>query len=313
MKAIPLYLRKKIVKAAEQCGSNSAVARRFGVSEGVVRRYRKLAEKDALEPKPPAGGSRSKLTDKDRKRLLKEVDKHPDATLSELIDACGLTVSTSTVCRELKKLDRPRKRKVPRAAEQQEPEVQARRDAWAEMTETMDYESLIFVDETSIATNMTKTYGRAPAGDPVYTDTPHRNYKTLTVLSGMRLDGSDVLPTSVYSGGTTTDRMVEYINGPLSEVLHPGDVVVADNLAAHKANRVAEALGEQNAEIWFLPPYSPDLNPIERMFSKIKGHLKKAKAKTVETLKRALDEALENVTDSDIYNWFVHSTYFEPA
>ncbi len=164
MKAIPLYRRKKIVKAAEEGKTNVAVAQRFGVSEGVVRRYRKLAKEDALAPKRPTGGSPPKLTDKNRKQLLKEVDKQPEATLSELIDACGLKVSESTVCRELKKLNRPRKRKVPRATKQNEPKVLAQRDAWAERTETMDYESLIVVDETAIATNRTKPYGRAPAG-----------------------------------------------------------------------------------------------------------------------------------------------------
>lgn len=127
----------------------------------------------------------------------------------------------------------------------------------------------------------------------------------------MRLGGSDEIPLLVYKGGTTTDRMVEYITGPLSEVLQPGDIVVADGLASHKAHRVADALAEQDAEIWLLPPYSPELNPIERMWSKLKTGLRSAKAKTVERLRTALDEAVETVADIDIRNWFAHSNYLE--
>ena len=309
MQALPTYRRLKIVEAVDAGGTVATVAKRFAVSETTVRNYLKLREQGSLEPKPPSGGRKPTLSDKDRKRLLDAVDKRPDATLAELGEECRLGVSESTVCRELQKLDRPRKRKVPRAAEQDEARIRRERTAWVGQTDGVDPHRLIFVDETATATNMTRRHGRAPQGERVYTNVPYRNYKTLTVLGGMRLDGAGALPTMVYAGGTTTDRMVEYVTGPLRDVLKPNDIVVADKLTAHRANRVSETLAEQGAEIWLLPSYSPDLNPIERLWSKIKEILRAAKAKTVDHLKAALEAALEDVTNSDINNWFAHSNY----
>lgn len=313
MKPIPTYRRRKIVAAVDAGESVAEVAARFEISETALRNYLKRRDEGCLAPKPPSGGPEPKLTDKDRQRLRKAVDKQPDATLAELIEKCGLEVSETTVCRELKKLDRPRKRKVPRASEQDEAKVQRQRTQWTIQIDKVDPRRLVFVDEMGISTHMTRRYGRAAGGLPVYTDVPYRHYKTLTVLGGMRLAGGDALPTLVYPGGTTTDRMVEYVSGPLSTVLKPGDIVVADNLAAHKANRVSEALAEQEAEIRLLPPYSPDLNPIERLWSKIKTTLRAAKARTVDRLEQALADALKGITNSDIRNWFAHSDYLQPA
>lgn len=309
MEPIPTYMRERMVNAVKEGASPAEVARRFAVSHTTVHNFVKLAEEGALEPKPHSGGPDTSLDEADRERLVEAVDKQPDATLEELADECDLDVSLSTVSRELAKLDRPRKRKVPRAGEQSEERVQKQRLQWQTDTSDVDANRLVFVDETGIATNMTRRYGRAPLGARIYTDEPYRHYKSLTVLGGMRLGGSEEIPTTVYEGGTTTDRMVEYITGPLSEVLQPGDIVVADRLAAHTANRVSDALAEQDADIWLLPPYSPDLNPIERLWSKIKTTLRAAKATTTAALRNALTTALQAITNSDIENWIAHSDY----
>jgi transposase len=309
MDPIPTYLRERMVNAVREGASMAAVARRFDVSHTTVSNFVRLAEEGSLVPKPRSGGPGTELDDDDRERLVETVDQHPDATLEELVEMCDLHVSISTVSRELKKLDRPRKRKVPRASEQSEERVQAARRQWRADTRSLDAKRLVFVDETGIATNMTRAYGRAPANVPVYADVPYRHYKSLTVLGGMRLGGSDQIPTMVYEGGTTTDRMVDYITGPLSAVLERGDVVVADRLAAHTARRVADALAERNAQIRLLPPYSPDLNPIERMWSKLKVGFRAAKARTVDRLRGVLANALKTVTNADIHNWIAHSDY----
>ena len=265
MEPIPTYLRERMVKAVDDGASVAEVARRFDVSETAVWNFVHLAEEgQSLEPKPRSGGPKPKLNEEDRQNLVDAVDEDPDATLEELIERCDLDVSDSTVSRELQRLDRPRKRKVPRASEQDEKKTQRQRQQWRAKTKDVDPKRLIFVDETGISTKMTRRYGRAPANQRVYTDVPYRHYKNLTVLGGIRLGGREEIPTLVYQGGTTTERMLEYIHGPLAAVLRPQDIVVADNLAAHKANKVAEALQEYEAEIWLLPPYSPDLNPIER-------------------------------------------------
>jgi transposase len=312
MEPIPTYRRKKIVAAVDRGLSVAEVAKRFEISETTVRNYLKLRESGSLEPKPRSGGPKPSLNDDDRERLLAAVGARPDATLAELNETCQFDVSEATICRELQKLDRPRKRKVPRASEQSEERIQKQRVEWVARTEEIHPEQFIFVDESGISTHMTKRYGRAPQGLPVFTDVPMRHYESLSVLSGIRLGGCDELPTLVYPGGTTTERMLEYIDGPLDAVLQPGDIVVADNLAAHKAKRVAAALDERGASIWHLPSYSPDLNPIERLWSKIKTSLRSAKAKTVDRLKAALSAALNTITNQDIYDWFLHSNYLEP-
>lgn len=309
MEPIPTYMRQRMVDAVNEGSTPAEVARRFAVSHTTVHNFVKRAEAGSLEPKPHSGGPDTELDDADRERLLEAVDEQPDATLEELAEICELDVSTSTISRELAKRDRPRKRKVPRAGEQSEERVQEQRQQWESRTSDVDAKRLVFVDETGIATNMTRRYARAPVGARVYTDVPFRHYKSLTVLGGMRLGGSEEIPKMVYQGGTTTDRMVEYITGPLREVLGPGDIVVADRLAAHTANRVSDALAEQDAQIWLLPPYSPDLNPIERLWSKIKTTLRAAKATTTDRLRKVLDTALETITNSDIKNWIAHSNY----
>jgi transposase len=313
MDPIPTYLRERMVKAVEEGASVAEVASRFAVSDNTVRNFVRLAKEGALKPKPRSGGPGTALDEADRERLVEAVDQRPDATLQELVDECGLNVSISTVSRELAKLDRPRKRKVRRASEQSEKAVQKQRRQWRSETRRVDAKHLVFVDETAIATNMTRAYGRAPANERVYTDVSYRQYESLTVLGAMRLGGAGDFPTMVYKGGTTTDRMVEYVAGPLGEVLRPGDIVVADRLGAHTAKRVAEAIAEQKAEIRLLPPYSPDLNPIERLWSKTKTFLRAAKATTVDGLRSVLQKALKTVANSDIRNWIAHSNYLVPT
>jgi len=313
MEPVPRFLRERILETVDRGASVAATARRFCLSETTIRNWLELRENGLLEPKPPSGGPEPSLNDEDRQRLLKAVDEHPDATLKQLKEICRLDVSESTLCRELQMLDRSRKRKVPRAAERNDERIQQQRAEWISVTEEIDPQRFVFLDQCGISTNMTKSYARAASGQRVFTDVPHRHYESLTVLGAVRLDGSDEMPTMAYPGGTTTERMLEYIHGPLGAVLRPGDIVVADNLAAHKSHRVASALAEHQATIWHLPSYSPDLNPIERLWGKIKDRLRAAKATTVASLQKALSAALHAITDQDIYNWFLHSNYLEPA
>lgn len=184
MDPIPTYLREQMVAAVHDGATAAEGARQYGVSDTSVRNFVQQAAAGSLKPKPRSGGPKPALDDEDRQRLLEAVDEQPDATLEELVETCGLVVSISTVCRELRKLDRPRKRKVPRASEQSEEQVQKQRTQWRSDTRDLDANRLVFLDEMGIATNLTRAYGRAPASVPVYTDVPFRNYKSLTVLGG---------------------------------------------------------------------------------------------------------------------------------
>lgn len=166
---------------------------------------------------------------------------------------------------------------------------------------------LIFIDESGAKTNMTRLYGRAPRGQRVVDATPHGHWTTTTMISALRVDGStaDMVIESATDGAT----FLAYVQQVLGPTLKRGDLVIMDNLAAHKMAAVVKAIAATGAEAKFLPPYSPDLNPIEKMWSKIKAYLRKTKARTKEALWTAIGAALATVTASDARGWFTSCGY----
>jgi transposase len=185
--------------------------------------------------------------------------------------------------------------------------VQARREAWREQTADLDLRRLVFIDESGAKTNMTRLYGRACGGQRVVDAAPRGQWHTTTMLSSMRLDGST--EALVVEGPTDAAVFQAYVEQVLAPRLRPGDIVVLDNLAPHKAPAALAALAAAGAQVWFLPPYSPDLNPIEKMWSKVKAFLRKAEARTEEALFAAIAAALETITASDAANWFTSCGY----
>ncbi len=156
-------------------------------------------------------------------------------------------------------------------------------------------------------TNMTRLYGRAKAGKRVVDNVPAGHWCTTTMISSVRLDDSTAC--MVVDGATTKDIFEAYIKQILVPALKAGDVVVLDNLSAHKSQQVRELIKSVGAELWYLPAYSPDLNPIENMWSKIKSILRALKARTEEALILAIAKALEMVTASDVKGWFESCGY----
>jgi transposase len=203
----------------------------------------------------------------------------------------------------------PSKKKSLRAAEQDRPDVKALREAWREKAAGVDLRRLVFLDESGAKTNMTRLYGRSFDGQRVTDRAPHGHWCTTTMLSSVRLDGSTA--PMVIEGPTDADVFEAYVEQVLAPSLGPGDIVVMDNLSPHKTSAVAEAIEATGAEVWFLPPYSPDLNPIEKMWSKIKAFLRKAKARTYEALVGAIGAALATVTASDAFHWFQSCGYIQ--
>lgn len=171
----------------------------------------------------------------------------------------------------------------------------------------MNLSRLVFVDESGAKTNMTRLYGRAIAGQRAVDNTTSGHWCTTTMISSVRLDGSTAC--MVVDGATTKDIFEAYIKQILAPSLKAGDVVVLDNLAAHKNQQVRELIKSVGAELWYLPAYSPDLNPIEKMWSKIKSILRTLKARTEESLIYAIAKALEMVTASDAKGWFESCGY----
>jgi len=165
----------------------------------------------------------------------------------------------------------------------------------------------IFVDESAVNTAMTRRYGRAPRGERAHDSAP-RNYGTHTsVIGAMGLRG--LVAALTVEGAVDTEVFNAYAERVLGPRLRGGDVVVLDNLTAHRASRIEEVAAERGAQVLWLPPYSPDYSPIEQCWSKIKTYLRGAKARSRDQLEGALATALGLVTKSDIRGWFKHCGY----
>jgi transposase len=194
-----------------------------------------------------------------------------------------------------------------RAREQLDPEVIAQRREWAEWMGAVDPDRFVFLDESHAKTTMTRRYGRAPRGERVVDHVPAGKYHATTMLGALRHDGT--IAAMVYEGGTDVSVMQAFAEGDLRRILRPKDIVVMDNLSAHKDASVVAAIESAGAIVCFLPPYSPDLNPIEKMWSKVKEVLRSLKARTAEALLDAIGVALRSVTITDAEGWFAHSGY----
>lgn len=199
------------------------------------------------------------------------------------------------------------KKKSLRAAEQDRPDVKAQREAWWKWAGEVDLRRLHFLDESGAKTNMTRRYGRSFNGHRVVDATPHGHWCTTTMLSSIRLDGT--MAAMVIEGATDAAVFLAYVTQVLIPTLRPGDIVVMDNLSPHKSASIVDAIEAAGAEVWFLPPYSPDFNPIEKMWSKIKAFLRAVKARTYEALLEAIAAALKTITASDAIGWFESCGY----
>jgi transposase len=296
-------LRQRIVDTVSRGdGTIRQVAERFLVSIAFVTRLLQLYRSTgSVEPRPHGGGNPAVLTPEDLQRLREFIGQQPDATLEECRTHLGASCSLMTLSRALSQLGLPRKKKVPRAQEQDRPDVQEQRREFCEGLAGVDPQRLVFVDECGANTAMTRTYGRAPVGQRVDTNTPG-HWESITLISGMRLSG--VTATLAFPGATNTDVFETYVAEVLVPELKPGDVVIWDNLKPHESEEAIEAVEAAGAEVVPLPPWSPDLTPIEEMISKVKGSLRSAAARTKETVYAAFGSALHDVTLENIAGWF---------
>jgi len=166
---------------------------------------------------------------------------------------------------------------------------------------------LIFLDESGAKTNLTRLCGRAPKGQRVHAHSPQGHWNTTTILGAIRLDGSTACMTT--DGAADTEVFRAYVREVLCPTLRPGELVIMDNLAPHKSEPTLALIRQAGAQILFLPPYSPDLNPIEKMWSKVKNYLRQAEARTEAGLLAAIGAALASVTRQDAMNWFAYCGY----
>jgi transposase len=185
--------------------------------------------------------------------------------------------------------------------------VRAQRDSWRESQPWMDPSRLVFVDETWASTAMARRYGRAPAGQRLVEPIPHGHWKVTTLVAALRVGG--LVAPMTCDGAINGDLFVAYVEQVLVPELRPGDVVVMDNLSSHKRAGVRAAVEGAGCQLLYLPAYSPDLNPIESAFSKLKALLRKARERTVAGLQRFLCFCAEAFRPEECANYFAHCGY----
>ncbi len=190
------------------------------------------------------------------------------------------------------------------AAEQLRPDVQRRRVNFYIASRFADPQSLVFLDESAAQSNMTRLYGRSPLGERCRVRMPYGHWKTTTLLSAIRMDRVIESATVIYDGPMNAVTFEGYIEQYLVPALRPGDVVIMDNLPSHKSEATRLLIESAEATLWYLPPYSPDLNPIEKLWSKVKSWLRRLSPSHFHAVGESLVEALRHVTPQECKNYF---------
>jgi transposase len=201
-------------------------------------------------------------------------------------------------------------KKTAHASEQARADIKEQREAWFDSQLDLDPEKLIFIDETWTTTNMARKNGRASKGERLRAGVPHGHWKTTTFVAGLRLTG--MAAPMVLDGPINGQWFQAYVDQVLVPTLSPGDIVVMDNLGSHKGAGVRKAIEAVGATLLYLPPYSPDFNPIENAFSKLKALLRKAAERTVEGLWNRIGELLKEFSPTECANFFAAAGY-EPV
>ena len=182
-----------------------------------------------------------------------------------------------------------------------------RRARWRRHQGKLDPARLVFIDETWAKTNMTRTHGRCARGQRLVARVPHGHWRTLTFLAALRADRIDA--PCVFDGPINGRSFQAYVEQVLVPTLRPGDIVVMDNLGSHKGQAARRAIRNAGAHLFFLPPYSPDLNPIEQVFAKLKALLRKAAERTVEATWRRIGTLLDAFTPDECARYVANAGY----
>lgn len=185
--------------------------------------------------------------------------------------------------------------------------MKAARENWLDGQDDLDPERLIFVDESGLSTKMARLRGWAPKGERCRAAIPHGHWKTTTFVSGFTLAG--FVAPMLLDGPMDGESFLAWVEQMLAPTLRDDDIVVMDNLAAHKVAGVRQAIEAYGAELRYLPPYSPDFNPIENAFAKFKAHVRKSAARTLDALERAAANALQQFKPDECANFFAHTGY----
>jgi len=198
-------------------------------------------------------------------------------------------------------------KKTGHAEEQEREDVAEARAAWRADQHKLEPSRLVFLDESGVNTKMARRQGRAPKGQRLVASIPHGHWSTNTFIAGLRHDG--IVAPWLLNGPMNGDAFLTYIATQLAPCLTPGDIVIMDNLSTHKIKGVRETIEARGARLLYLPPYSPDLNPIEMVFAKLKALLRKAAERTEDGICERIGQLLETFTPQECSNYLNHAGY----
>ena len=301
--------RGEVLAACDTNEERHAIALRFEVSESWLRRIQQQRrETGQVAPKKAARRQPKWRLGRLACREDRRSARHLSARAASRIEAgaWGRGLPGDDLCR-LSSARAVAKKKTLIASEQDRPDVVERRAAWRVSQELIDPAQVVFIDETWAKTNMTRTYGRSELGTRLVEKTPCGRWQTTTFLGALRAEGF-IAPLTV-EGSINGELFRAWVEQHLAPVLKTGDIVVMDNLSSHKVAGVRKAIEAAGAELRYLPPYSPDLNPIELAFSKLKKLLRDGAERTVNKLWKLCGGALDQFTESECRNYFQHCGY----
>jgi len=300
-------LRIRVIKAVVEDGlSRNEAARIFRVGIASAIRWVKAFEETRRTAALPVGGDRRSVLKPHRDWLLelrrKENDLTLDAIAERLLRTHGVEADKSMLSRFFATEGISFKKTV-HASEQKRPDVAERREAWRQMQRSFGGR-LIFLDETWTTTAMTRRYAWADVGARAIGHAPNGHWKTTTFLAGLTCEG--LIAPFVLDGPINAECFLAYVEQILAPVLREGDTVILDNLSSHKNEQATRLIASAGARLLFLPPYSPDLNPIEMAFAKFKELLRQAEARTVDALWDLIGRTLNLFTPEECVNYIRH-------
>jgi len=309
-KPYSIDLRERVVAAVETGGmSCHRAAAQFGVGiSTAINWVRRLRETGSVAP-GKMGGHKPKSISGEHRAWLLERTREKDFTqrglVAELAER-GLKVDYRTVW-SFVHAEKLSFKKTVAAGERDRPDVARRRAQWVKYQNKIAPERLVFIDETWTKTNMAPRRGWAPLGMRLAAKVPHGHWNTTTFLAALRHDRIDA--PWLLDGPIDGESFQLYVEKVLLPTLRPGDIVIMDNLGSHKGKAVRRLIRSAGAKLIFLPKYSPDLNPIEQVFAKLKHLLRKAAARTLEAICTAIGQSLKAFTPDECANYFRNAGY----
>ena len=304
-------LRERVIAAVDTGTGAYVAAPLFRVSVSYI--YKALIRRritGEVTARRSGGGPKPKLALHDD-ALRERIAAEPDITLAELqawLARRAEGQSQRRVPVEQAQFSQTlAQKKSERAAEQDRPDVAQARNEWRASQGKLNPERLVFIDETGAATDMARRYGRCPRGQRLASGVPWGHWKTTTFVAALRV--GQIAAPCVFNGPMDGPSFRAYVGQFVVPILRRGDIVVMDNLPSHKVAGIREAIEAAGAKLRYLPAYSPDFNPIEQFFAKLKALLRKAAARTVEALITAIAEALNNVSPQECENYLANQGY----